>query len=67
MHALWIDMSFWSFLLVNQSLLEADLEVEAKAVVGVSERVAGGVPRQLEHVVEFNTKAVVLDIPGARQ
>src|SRR5262249_58786460 len=36
-----------------------------KAIVGVSERVARRVPRQLEDVIELNPNAVVLDVAGA--
>src|SRR5262249_55320419 len=48
-----------------QSFLEAVLEVETKAVAGVGERVARGIPGQLEDVIKFKPNAVVLDIAGA--
>jgi hypothetical protein len=54
-----------TFLFVMQAFPEAELEVEAKAVVVVRKSVARRLPRQLEDVLKFDTNAVGLDVAGA--
>src|SRR5215470_15379805 len=57
---------FGSFLSVKQSLFETELEVETKAILTVGERIGRSLSRQLEDVLKFDAKAVVLDVAATR-
>ena len=53
-------------LFVEQSIFEAELEIETDAVVAVCKRVGNGVPRHLKDIIKFDPNAVTLDIATAR-
>src|SRR4029453_17859866 len=55
-----------SLLSLKESVLETELEVEAKAIAAVCERVRRSLTRQLKDVLKFDANAIALDVAGTR-